>query len=453
MSGELEDDINPSRRLSNDSGSLQLKRTRVVWGRAEMDKLLTWIEQNKPDLVGHGRRKDCVRIKNEVFARRVDYSPKTIKEKLLNMEKRFKKAHDIKLTGSTAGIDDETMKDKIEKVCPFYDRIERLKRMHPPSSRNLDQSAFPTGDNNTPGSVTSDRSNEGSVPGSASSTAPADSASSIPAANLSVLKDSAGANSFMQFYPLDRSYTGPSQTGREGDGQISPHHTKHWGFSPAARLSLSRRQAEDGSKSQQDISGDLIQTPTESASTQQSLPGSSSSSHYNPHPSQQQQQGLDSTLDFSQQNYAAVSGGGGVTLAGKTSIPPGATNADTIHDRDSISPSVNSGSSQLYAIPRRKIPTRPLDFQTLISVLEQRERRLKSDTKELLELEKRRLDYVEVMENKRLQIEQSRYEVEAERTQKIENVLMALVVQARGVTVANEAVMTLDKVQGSTDRE
>lgn len=80
------------------------RRTRVFWGRSEMDKLLTWIEQNKPDCIGHGRREDCQQIKNEVFAMRADYTPKTIKEKLLNMEKKYKKALEIKYGRGTSDM-------------------------------------------------------------------------------------------------------------------------------------------------------------------------------------------------------------------------------------------------------------------------------------------------------------------------------------------------------------
>lgn len=96
------------------------RRTRVFWGRSEMDKLLTWIETNKPDCIGHGRREDCVRIKNEVFFMRNDYTIKTIKEKLLNMEKKFKKAKELKYNN---GTDIE-----VDKICPFFDRIAKIKR-------------------------------------------------------------------------------------------------------------------------------------------------------------------------------------------------------------------------------------------------------------------------------------------------------------------------------------
>ena len=85
------------------SGSAS-RRTRVFWGRGEMDKLLSWIEQNKPDCIGHGRREDCARIKTEVFALRADYTTKTIKEKLLNMEKKFKKAQELKFSRGTSDL-------------------------------------------------------------------------------------------------------------------------------------------------------------------------------------------------------------------------------------------------------------------------------------------------------------------------------------------------------------
>lgn len=97
--GPSTDDL-PRGRSESDVGlgssGTNNRRTRVFWGRSEMDKLLTWIEQYKPDCIGHGRREDCARIKNEVFAQRSDYTPKTIKEKLLNMEKKFKKAQELK---------------------------------------------------------------------------------------------------------------------------------------------------------------------------------------------------------------------------------------------------------------------------------------------------------------------------------------------------------------------
>lgn len=100
------------------------RRTRVFWGRGEMDKLLTWIEHNKPDIIGHGRREECARIKDEVFAGRADYTVKTIKEKLLNMEKKFKKAQEMKARGSGTA-DDASLKGKC--VC-FVLRVYRLKK-------------------------------------------------------------------------------------------------------------------------------------------------------------------------------------------------------------------------------------------------------------------------------------------------------------------------------------
>lgn len=99
------------------------RRTRVFWGRSEMDKLLTWIEQNKPDSIGHGRREDCARIKNEVFSLRGDYTTKTIKEKLLNMEKKFKKAQEIKFSAGTndlSGIEDSAIKGMYSTVHRIF---------------------------------------------------------------------------------------------------------------------------------------------------------------------------------------------------------------------------------------------------------------------------------------------------------------------------------------------
>lgn len=123
-----------------------------------MDILISWIEENKPDCIGHGRRQDCERIKKEVFANRTEFTPKTIKEKLLNMKKKYRQATMIKNETSADSIksedddddkdeprddnqDDErfdlginnprfeglSLKDRIEKICPFYDRIDRLK--------------------------------------------------------------------------------------------------------------------------------------------------------------------------------------------------------------------------------------------------------------------------------------------------------------------------------------
>lgn len=106
-SGGGNEDIS-RRRADSDVGlgstGLASRRTRVFWGRSEMDKLLSWIEQNKPDCIGHGRREDCARIKTEVFALRADYTPKTIKEKLLNMEKKFKKAQELKFSRGTSDL-------------------------------------------------------------------------------------------------------------------------------------------------------------------------------------------------------------------------------------------------------------------------------------------------------------------------------------------------------------
>lgn len=133
------------------------RRTRVFWSRRDMDILISWIEANKPDCIGHGRRQDCERIKKEVFATRTEFTPKTIKEKLLNMKKKYRQATMIKNETSADSIkseddddkdeprddnqDDErfdlainnprfeglSLKDRIEKICPFYDRIDRLK--------------------------------------------------------------------------------------------------------------------------------------------------------------------------------------------------------------------------------------------------------------------------------------------------------------------------------------
>lgn len=146
--------INPA--LSN--SLIAHRRTRVFWSRRDMDNLITWIERNKPDCIGHGRRQDCERIKKEVFATRTEFTPKTIKEKLLNMKKKYRQARllineneNIMDTKSedehdnndenTTNQDDEksdlgfnnprfeglSLKDRVEKICPFFDRIDRLK--------------------------------------------------------------------------------------------------------------------------------------------------------------------------------------------------------------------------------------------------------------------------------------------------------------------------------------
>lgn len=172
------------------------RRTRVFWSRRDMDNLIGWIEKNKPDCIGHGRRQDCERIKKEVFQHRTEFSAKTIKEKLLNMEKKYKQARLIKLNngeekdkeeksdktdkkekevkeeeeddastkddddteeGAKFGIDINnprfeglSLKDRIEKICPFFDRIDRLKSSlantstHPSSSTTASPALVPS---------------------------------------------------------------------------------------------------------------------------------------------------------------------------------------------------------------------------------------------------------------------------------------------------------------------
>lgn len=156
------------------------RRTRVFWSRRDMDNLITWIETNKPDCIGHGRRQDCERIKKEVFAHRTEFTAKTIKEKLLNMKKKYLQAkkiknenenlEDVKIEDDNSNNNDDlsmsmgdenesgynprfeglSLKDRVEKVCPFFDRIDRLK-----TQKRADLMADSNHNNNTPPSHSS----------------------------------------------------------------------------------------------------------------------------------------------------------------------------------------------------------------------------------------------------------------------------------------------------------
>lgn len=372
-------------RGQNDSDAANGRRTRVFWGRSEMDKLLTWIEQNKPDCIGHGRREDCARIKSEVFAQRSDYTPKTIKEKLLNMEKKFKKAQELRFnTSSDLSVEGSNIEEKLEKLCPFYTRIERLKRMNPTPSRpvsNRGPYMSPPSSSTAPESSGMIGRMGGESASSAGSTA----------------RPSTQGSAYSQYYPMESGY---AQEEEEEDPSSTAHQ-----INQLMRTSGSQSNAQDNM-----------------AASQQSARNSQSNRRYThvpPNQGQRHSPGLPSQ----QRRLPPFS----PTMQAPSHTSQQLVRASTSTTGAAAQPR-NSSTSLAAATA-----SGPLDFHKLISVLERRERRLEAEAAERLELEKRRFEYTELMEQKRLEIEQARFQSEKERTARIENILMSLVARGAGV--------------------
>lgn len=229
--------------------------------------------------------------------------------------------------------------------------------------------------------------------------------------NLRTSAAAAGTASYSQYYPLDSNYAGQDD---EDDAEMD-QRTNH-------QLALMRTRSSQQSGDQDDIA--QTQT-TQAASQQTSQTTASSGRRYTPQRqqrqspvlSQQQQRRLPpfsptvpTTSSTSSQLVRATSG---------TSTTRGSTTT-------SLTTTTGSGSTTTGG---------PLDFHKLISVLERRERRLEIETAERLELEKRRFEFTELMEQKRLEVEKARYKTEKERTKRIENILMSLVARAGGTAV------------------
>ncbi len=421
------------------------RRTRVFWGRAEMDKLLSWIEQNKPDCIGHGRREDCARIKNEVFASRSDYTAKTIKEKLLNMEKKFKKAQELKYNSrgtNDLSIDSASIDEKVEKLCPFFSRIESLKRLNPNPKNNRSyainernyapyyaiESGYqeeedemlirnnedrnddrrynpaasaaavnqPPTNNATTNTNTTPNLNANTTNTTNTTNANASNASSnINASNprLSRLPASSAIQLQSQ-QPQQAPLQQPQHVLQQQQSQQQPQQRRLPPFSPQHQVSHS--------------TSSTLTTPT-TASSLASVANSSNSSistgshHHNGGPIVN--------------NVPHAVGG-----ANPGSANPGAGGANSLHSGNSIvatiapSPNAAALNSVVSAPAGASGVSVPLDFNKLISILEHRERRLENESSKRLELEQKRFEF-----------EQKRYKIEKERDKKLDKILMTLV--------------------------
>lgn len=220
----------------------------------------------------------------------------------------------------------------------------------------------------------------------------------------------AGTAAYSQYYPLDSSYTG------QDDDEDMDQGTTH-------QLALMRTRSQQ-SGDQDDIAQAQA---TQATSQQTSQTTVSSGRRYAP----QRQQRQSPVLSQQQRRLPPFSPS--VTTTSSTSSQLVRATAGTTTTRGSTSTSLTTTTPGGGG---------PLDFHKLISVLERRERRLEIETAERLELEKRRFEFTELMEQKRLEVEKARYKTEKERTKRIENILMSLVARAGGtaVTAAMEEI-------------
>lgn len=370
-----------------DGGPAQ-RRTRVFWGRAEMDALLTWIETHKPDCIGHGRREDCVRIKLEVFPARADYNEKTIKEKLLNMEKKFKKAGEMRarLLAANGGVEDEAVVEKVDKLCPFYERIERLKRL---VGAGAGQTASPAS-----GHYAMDADDGGGM--------------YAPGADVQQMTPR---------LPKGQQHASSPSSSRQPTRQ-------------SARQKQRQLQQE---QQQQDRPQPLHVPPP-----QRNLPDSTGS------PQQQR---------FPHVALAPLDGGGGggggsssaaahntrrsssvgSSFTASSASDPAARSAGTATTHHTSNPSMDStgsvsGSAALvhhHQQPPTSLSSTP-DFGTLVNLLARRESRLAKLAGERLALERRRAEYAQEMERRRLEIEERRYSEERARMNRLEDLLLGL---------------------------
>lgn len=279
----------------------------------------------------------------------------------------------------------------------------------------------------TPRSVASDHSNESS--GQASPPASVQVANVSRSSNLP-MKDP----SYLQFYPLDNSYTGQGEEEEGDEVVLSPHQQaqesppqmsqliqnnilSRESQTSEARISDSHTQMSSHQPSPQSATNS-IQSPSDDLNLRASRPVSSRNfnrSRATQSQTHQSQLPASSILSQQQQHLSSSSYSSGKMI--RTSSGGGHAYHRSMSSSTGSSASVFSGGS--------------LDFNNLVSVLERREQRLESEMAERLELEKQRLEYTELMDQKRLEIEHARYKAEAERSKRIENILMTLVAQTR----------------------
>ena len=100
----------------------------VLWTKAEVERLLAWMEDNLEELRGKQSRwhKD---VKCEVFLKDEHITIKKISDKVSNMKKQWKEAKALR-DGSGWGImdykEDQSIKDALERKCPFFFRLDAI---------------------------------------------------------------------------------------------------------------------------------------------------------------------------------------------------------------------------------------------------------------------------------------------------------------------------------------
>lgn len=493
------------------------RRTRVFWSRRDMDNLLTWIETNKPDCIGHGRRQDCERIKNEVFSHRTEFTPKTIKEKLLNMEKKYKQARLIKYstrpspkmqsTGSSSNQaqqssqqassndqDDEgnttlikeeeeegddaggtpkttaidinnprfeglSLQDRIEKICPFFERIETLKQRLNTGSGSTSQGAAAS---NTSPKLTSVQQQQASQGLKISNVPSSIKFSSIDAtlsgANPSGTKDSnANLNTtdIMGMSGTPSTTTNltskhKSQNSIDAKTQVKP--SNQYMQVPQQYQTMDPSQTQTPiTKSQRDLSNVTYMQFATPSTTPHMPSRQGNHSHHSsltsnpslhdvtasPSPSmghvqfQPNQQAQFANTMTQMPPTASDKMQGQMGDLGNLSSKP-MTDAQTGYSSQSL-PSSASAPSFLSAsfLPPRDTESdtsgiESVSFQELVSILEKREQRLAAESVERITLEKNRIMLLkehEEREKYRLKLEEQHVQEDRERNKRIEHII------------------------------
>lgn len=251
----------------------------------------------------------------------------------------------------------------------------------------------------------------------------------VGASTPSLRSGAPGSTAYSQYYPIDPNYAPDEED--EVDTSATAHHMKQLMRNPRSQRSDDSSGPGIRSHGNTNEQDDIATTQGASQTSQ-----TQSGRRYT-HAPQRQSQHQSPALPTQQRRLPSFS----PTMQ----APP--------HSSQLVRASATSGASAQHhsSSTTSLAASGPLDFHKLISVLERRERRLETEAVERLELEKRRFEFTEVMEQKRLEIEQARYKSEKERTKRIENILMSLVSRTTSGGTGLASIIGGDELGGNAE--